>query len=117
MDQAQTQAQLLNLIDALYNKLVADVADRVQTQVDLGPVTDAINKIVDARIQNWADTDLDDAIESWVETNLDLDDRIENWVDNNLDLEDAAKEAVNNQDMTDIVRDAVLGLTFEVSVS
>lgn len=111
------QAQLLSLIGSLYDKLVADVAARVQSQVDLGPVTDAMNEVIDARIQTWAGYNLSDAIATWVENNLDLDDQIESWVDSNLDLEDAAKEAVSELDMTDIVRDAVQGLTFEVSVS
>ena len=116
------QAQLLSLIGSLYDKLVADVAARVQSQVDLSTltttwvdarvkvalddaqvVTDAMTQAIDERIQNWADTYLDDAIEAWTE--------------NNLDLEDAAKEAVGDLDMGDIVRDAVQGLTFEVSVS
>jgi hypothetical protein len=116
-DRDMDQAQLLSLIGSLYDKLVADVAARVQSQVDLGPVTDAMNEVIDARIQVWVEHNLDDVIEGWVETNLNLDDTIESWVDSNLDLEDAAKEAVSELDMTDIVRDAVQGLTFEVSVS
>lgn len=96
------QAQLLSLIGSLYDKLVADVAARVQAQVDLGPVTDAMNQAIDARIQTWADDNLDDLIEAWTE--------------GNLDLEDAAKDAVDNLDMGDIVRDAVRDLTFKVSV-
>lgn len=121
-DRDMDQAQLLSLIGSLYDKLVADVAARVQSQVDLSTltttwvdarvkvalddaqvVTDAMTQAIDERIQNWADTYLDDAIEAWTE--------------NNLDLEDAAKEAVGDLDMGDIVRDAVQGLTFEVSVS
>jgi hypothetical protein len=114
------QAQLLSLIGSLYDKLVADVAASVATmnKESLTYLVSArMTEVIDARIQVWVEHNLDDVIEGWVETNLNLDDTIESWVDSNLDLEDAAKEAVSELDMTDIVRDAVQGLTFEVSVS
>jgi len=105
-DRDMDQAQLLSLIGSLYDKLVDDVAARVMIKMTAGRGAQIVTE--DA---------LDDLIEAWVETNLNLDDAIESWVDSNLDLGDAAKEAVSELDMTDIVRDAVQGLTFEVSVS
>ena len=105
-DRDMDQAQLLSLIGSLYDKLVDDVAARVMIKMTAGRGAQIVTE--DA---------LDDLIEAWVKNNLDLDNWIENWVESNLDLEDAAKDAVNELDMTDIVRDAVQGLTFEISVS
>lgn len=83
------QAAFLSILGGLYDKLVADVADRVQAQLGAKLVTE-------------------DA----------LDDLIEAWVENNLDLEDAAKEAVQNSDrLADLIRETVRNdLTFSVSV-
>ena len=83
------QAALLALIGSVYDKLVADVADRVQAQLGAKLVTE-------------------DA----------LDDLIEAWVENNLDLEDAAREAIRDSDrLADLIRETVRNdLTFSVSV-
>jgi prefoldin subunit 5 len=83
------QAALLTVLSGLYDKLVADVAERVLTRLGANVVTE-------------------DA----------LDDLIEAWVENNLDLEDAAKEAIQNSDhLADLIRETVKNdLTFTVSV-
>lgn len=89
------QAALLSLIGSVYDKLVQDVADRVQQ---------LSREAVDARIENWVDTYLDD--------------RIGTWAEDNLDLEDAAREAVQNSDyLADFITETVKNnLTFTVSV-
>lgn len=102
-DRDMDQAQLLSLIGSMYDKLVNDVATQVQSQLNLGTVTDIINESIDARIQAWADNNLDDAIQAWTESNLD--DAIESWVENNMDLGDMVKEIIKDD------------LTFEVHVS
>lgn len=83
------QAALLSILGNLYDKLVADVAERVVSRLGDKVVTE-------------------DA----------LDDLIENWIENNLDLEDAAKEAVQNSDnLVDLIRKTAKNdLTFTVSV-
>ena len=83
------QAALLSILSNLYDKLVADVAERVVTRLGANVVTE-------------------DA----------LDDLIEHWIENNLDLEDAAREAVQNSDhVADLIRETVRNdLTFTVSV-
>jgi hypothetical protein len=89
------QAALLSLIGSVYDKLVQDVADRVQQ---------LSREAVDARIENWVDTYLDD--------------RIGTWAEDNLDLEDAAREAIQNSDhLADFITETVKNnLTFTVSV-
>lgn len=83
------QAALLSLIGSVYDKLVADVADRVQAQLGAKLVTEE---------------EVEGIIESWVESNL--------------DLEDAAREAIQNSDhLADLIRETVKNdLTFSVSV-
>ena len=108
------QAALLSILSNLYDKLVADVAERVKQTTELSPETDMeklrevvtplINEITDVSIESWADTYMDD--------------RIERWIDENLDMEDAARRALENSDsLADIIRDTVKdSLTFTVSV-
>lgn len=83
------QAALLSILGGLYDKLVADVADRVKSQLQSERV-------------------LEEEIEGI----------IERWVDDNLDLEDAAKEAVQNSDyLADFITETVKNnLTFSISV-
>lgn len=83
------QAALISILSGLYDKLVADVADRVQAQLEAKLVTEE---------------EVEGIIESWVESNL--------------DLEDAAREAIQNSDhVADLIRETVKNdLTFSVSV-
>ena len=83
------QAAFLSILGGLYDKLVADVADRVKSQLQSERV-------------------LEEEIEGI----------IERWVDDNLDLEDAAREAVQNSDhLADFIRETVRNdMTFTVSV-
>lgn len=83
------QAAFLSILGGLYDKLVADVADRVQAQLEAKLVTEE---------------EVEGIIESWVESNL--------------DLEDAAREAIQNSDhLADLIRETVKNdLTFSISV-
>ena len=83
------QAAFLSILGGLYDKLVADVADRVQAQLEAKLVTEE---------------EVEGIIESWVESNL--------------DLEDAAREAIQSSHyLADVVRETVKNdLTFSVSV-
>ena len=83
------QAAFLSILGGLYDKLVADFADRVKSQLQSERV-------------------LEEEVEAI----------IERWVDDNLDLEDAAREAVQNSDyLADFITETVKNnLTFSVSV-
>lgn len=83
------QAALISILSGLYDKLVADVADRVKSQLQSERV-------------------LEEEIEGI----------IERWVEDNLDLEDAAREAVQNSDyLADFITETVKNnLTFSISV-
>jgi hypothetical protein len=101
------QAALLTILGNLYDKLVADVAARVQQQ-------QLSDELIDARIKNWVTLKFDDCANAWAEDAFDS--LADNWAQNNLDLEDAARDAVNDMDIRDMVREAVKDLTFSVSV-
>lgn len=107
------QAALLTILGNLYDKLVADVAERVQQQLNADSLR---SDWIDSRIQTWADNNVDDLIENWAGSNVD--DLIENWVQDNLDLEQAVGEAVENSaELADLIRTTVKNnLTFTVSV-
>lgn len=103
------QAALLTILGNLYDKLVADVAERVQQQLNADSFADSLRS-------DWIDSRVENRINDWVNSNLD--DQIESWVEHNLDLEDAAREAVQNSDiLADLIRETVKGdLTFTVIV-
>ena len=98
------QSELLSLIGSLYDKLVADVAERVQSQISLGPVTDIMVQAIDARIEAALDNHC---------THYDHDeyDNVINEL-SNYDLSDfVLQENIHNE-----VQEAISNLTFEVSV-
>ena len=103
------QAALLAIIGSIYDKLVADVAARVQQQ-------QLSDEVIDARIKNWVTFNFDDCANAWAEDAFDS--LAENWADNNLDLEDVAREAIQNSDhLADLIRETVRNdLTFSISV-
>jgi hypothetical protein len=115
-DRDMDQAQLLSLIGSMYDKLVNDVATQVQSQLNLGTVTDIINESIDVRIKAVVEDDFanlfrrvaaieDKGIHANLVTEDALGDLIESWVENNMDLEDMVKEIIKDD------------LTFEVHVS
>ena len=92
------QAELLTIIGGLYDKLVADVADRVQARLQEGNALDAwlANSLV-----------LEDQIDS----------RIQAFVDTQLDLDDAVRQALDNIALDDMIVETVRDMDFTVSVS
>jgi hypothetical protein len=129
-DRDMDQAQLLSLIGSMYDKLVNDVATQVQSQLNLGTVTDIINESIDARVKAVVEDDfanlfrrvaaiedkgihanlvtevIDARIQTWAGYNLS--DAIATWVENNLDLDDRIENWVeNNLDLEDAAREAV----------
>ena len=95
------QSDLLTLLGGLYDKLVSDVASKVEKRH-----IEVINEVVGERL-NFSLNDIDDQISNWMSNNFDItdynvDDAIEQWMDNNLD---------------DKVTDAARCLTFTVEVS
>jgi len=108
------QSEMLTLLGGLYDKLVSDVAQRVQTEL-AGKVTEGasaaieglkgdLDSRINACIEDWADNHLDDRLDTWATVHLDIDGDIDRYVRNDLDI-------------ADLVKDAVQDLTFEVTVS
>ena len=108
------QSEMLTLLGGLYDKLVSDVAQRVQTQLAstvLDGASAAIEGLkgdldsrISAGIEDWADNHLDDRLDTWATVHLDIEEDIERYMRNQFDIEDAVK---------DCIRD----LSFEVTVS
>jgi hypothetical protein len=105
---------MLTLLGGLYDKLVSDVAQRVQTEL-AGKVTEGasaaieglkgdLDSRINACIEDWADNHLDDRLDTWATVHLDVEEDIERYMRNQFDIEDAVK---------DCIRD----LSFEVTVS
>lgn len=108
------QSEMLTLLGGLYDKLVSDVAQRVQTEL-AGKVTEGasaaieglkgdLDSRIDACIEDWADNHLNDRLDTWAMVHLDVNEEIDRYVRNELDI-------------ADLVKDAVQDLTFEVTVS
>ena len=98
------QADMLSIVGGLYDKLVRDVADRVQATL--------IDNIT---------AQLEHAMDTWAMTSGILEDKItdgvQSFVNTQLDLDEAVKQALDNLDLDDMVTSAVQDLSFEVSVS
>ena len=108
------QSEMLTLLGGLYDKLVSDVAQRVQTEL-AGKVVEGASAAIEglkgdldsrisAGIEDWADNHLDDRLDTWATVHLDVEGDIDRYVRNDLDI-------------ADLVKDAVQDLTFEVTVS
>lgn len=96
------QAEILSVIGGLFDTLVETVAQRVMTKLTEG---DTLDNAMDAWAMN--STLLDDQI----------DNRVQTFVDTQLDLDDAVRQALDNIDMDDMVMSAVQELEFSVRVS
>jgi hypothetical protein len=98
------QADMLSIIGGLYDKLVSDVADRVQATL--------IDNIT---------VQLEHAMDTWAMTSGTLEDKItegvQSFVDNQLDVDDVVRGALDNLDLDDMVMTAVQELEFNVRVS
>ena len=120
------QSDLLTLLGGLYDKLVSDVASKVEKRH-----IEVINEVVGERL-NFSLNDIDEKIGDWMQTNLrdqmmtvlendDIDDQISNWMSNNFDItdynvDDAIEQWMDNN-LDDKVTDAARCLTFTVEVS
>ena len=120
------QSDLLTLLGGLYDKLVSDVASKVEKRH-----IEVINEIVGERL-NISLNDIDEKIGDWMQTNLrdqmmtvlendDIDDQNSNWMSNNFDVTDYnvddAIESWMDNNLDDKVTDAARCLTFTVEVS
>ena len=135
------QAQLLSIIGSAYDKLVADVAARVEAQflasieakvekavadVFLPDIDNRIEQQVKAKIDTLGPIDKQAIIEivkGEIE-DMDIDQSISDWMDNNfditdhednLDINDRISDWVDSN-LTDRVRDEVRDLSFSVTV-
>ena len=120
------QSELLALVGGLYDKLVSDVASKVEKRH-----IEVINEVVGERL-NFSLNDIDEKIGDWMLTNLrdqmmtvlendDMSDQISNWMSNNFDItdynvDDAIEQWMDNN-LDDKVTDAARCLTFTVEVS
>ena len=89
------QADMLTQLGGIYDKLVKDVASKVETKID-ELVNDKVREML-------AEDDISDQISNWMSNNFDLDDynvdgAIESWMDNNID--DKVYDAVNSISFT-----------------
>jgi len=108
------QSEMLTLLGGLYDKLVSDVAQRVQTQLAstvLDGASAAIEGLkgdldsrISAGIEDWADNHLDDRLDTWATVHLDIEEDIERYMRNQFDIEDAVKDCIRDR-------------SFEVTVS
>ena len=112
---AMDQADMLNVIGSLYDKLVADVAQRVsQTRVL------EINDTVSEALTGWMDANLDDRLDEWVQNSISFEDasdtRIERWIENNLDVSTQVDEAVDNMDLSEKIERTINDMDLVVRV-
>lgn len=135
------QAQLLSIIGSAYDKLVADVAARIEAQflasieakvekavadVFLPDIDNRIEQQVKAKIDDLTGLDkamITEIVKGEIE-DLDIDQLITDWMDNNfditdhesnLDIEDKISDYLSDH-LTDRVRDEVRDLSFSVTV-
>jgi hypothetical protein len=119
------QSDLLTLLGGLYDKLVSDVASKVEKRH-----IEVINEVVGERL-NFSLNDIDEKIGDWMLTNLrdqmmtvlendDMSDQISNWMSNNFDLDDynvdGAIEQWMDNNIDDKVYDAVNSISFTVEI-
>jgi len=119
------QSDLLTLLGGLYDKLVSDVASKVEKRH-----IEVINEVVGERL-NFSLNDIDEKIGDWMLTNLrdqmmtvlendDISDQISNWMSNNFDLDDynvdGAIEQWMDNNIDDKVYDAVNSISFTVEI-
>jgi hypothetical protein len=70
------EESLYSIIENIDDALVDRIKEELSVESDF-----------DHKIGAWADDNLDDKIERWIETNLDIEDDISDWIDSNFDLD------------------------------
>ena len=107
------QADMLTQLGGMYDKLVNDVASKVEAKI-------MTNDKIDESIEEWMTLNLRDKVMSIVEDD-DIDDQISNWMSNNFDITDYnvddAIESWADNNMDDKIQEAINKLTFSVTVS
>jgi len=119
------QADMLSMLGGIYDKLVADVATKVEARH-----IEVINSVVGERL-NFSLNDIDEKIADWMTYNLrdrmmeilendSVDDQISNWMSNNFDLDDynvdGAIESWMDNNIDDKVYDAINSISFTVEI-
>jgi hypothetical protein len=107
------QSDLLTILGGLYDKLVNDVASKVEAKI-------MSNDKIDESIDEWIKLNLRDKMMEMLEHD-NVDDQISNWMSNNFDItdynvDDAIEQWMDNN-LDDKVTDAARCLTFTVEVS
>ena len=107
------QSELLVILGSMYDKLVNDVASKVEAKI-------MTNDKIDESIADWVDNNLRDKMMD-ILANDDIDDQISNWMSNNFDITDYnVDDAIDSwmeNNMDDKIQDAISNLTFNVTVS
>ena len=121
------QADLLNIIGSAYDKLVADVAARIESRLlmtrieeivqakldDLGPIDkDMVREVCEEVIDA---SDIDDKINDYMSVHFEISD-YESEIKDMVDVDDAIETHLNTY-LHDEVVSCIQGLTFNVEVS
>ena len=106
------QADMLSQLGGMYDKLVNDVASKVEAKI-------MTNDKIDESIEEWMTLNLRDKVMSIVEDD-DIDDQISNWMSNNFDITDYnvddAIESWADNNMDEKIQDAISNIEFSVTV-
>jgi hypothetical protein len=105
-------ADLLSQFGGIYDKLVNDVAEKVESKI-------MTNDKIDESIDEWIKLNLRDRMMEMLEHD-NIDDQISNWMSNNFDLDDynvdGAIESWMDNNIDDKVYDAVNSISFTVEI-
>jgi hypothetical protein len=116
------QAQLLSIIGSVYDKFVADVSARVESNL-INMIDQSINVRIQEKIDGLTSMDkafITDVVRSEIE-NADVDQQISDWmesnfdIDDHLDLKDKIDDYLSDR-LSDLVKDEVRDLSFSVTV-
>ena len=106
------QADMLTQLGGMYDKLVNDVASKVEAKI-------MTNDKIDESIEEWMTLNLRDKVMSIVE-NDDIDDKISDWMSNNFDITDyrvdEAIESWMDDNLQEKVEEAIGNVEFNVTV-
>ena len=106
------QSELLVILGSMYDKLVNDVASKVEAKI-------MTNDKIDESIDEWIKLNLRDRMMEMLEHDS-VDDQISNWMSNNFDLDDynidGAIESWMDNNIDDKVYDAVNSISFTVEI-
>ena len=107
------QADMLSQLGGIYDKLVNDVASKVEAKI-------MTNDKIDESIEEWMTLNLRDKVMSIVEDD-DISDQISRWMSNNFDVEDYnvgdAIESWADRNLEDKIQETINNLTFTVNVN